>query len=115
MVNVLKFCTPKFLTKWQCRPRSSLIRVYTICDSSSSKYFKKQLHKKQNLGKKIWKKVFKISGHSYCIYIYISFIFSIYKFVKKTITVLLETGREIKCWISQRHFKHTTCSAVKHW
>ena len=28
--------------------QSSLIRVYTVCHSA--KYFKKQLHKKQNLG-----------------------------------------------------------------
>ena len=72
MVNILKFYTPKFLRKcymqtvqtqnfWlniickQCRPRSdcswrsSLIRVYTVCHSI--KYFKKQLHKKQNLCK----------------------------------------------------------------
>ena len=30
--------------------RSSLIRVYTVCHSTM--YFKKQVHKKQNLGKK---------------------------------------------------------------
>ena len=30
--------------------RSSLIRVYTVCHST--KYFKKELHKKQNLGQK---------------------------------------------------------------
>ena len=40
----------------QCRPRSdcfwwsSLIRVYTVCHYTISKYFK-ELHKKQNLGK----------------------------------------------------------------
>ena len=56
MVKVLKFCTPKFLIKWlvqKCSPRSdcsfrsSLIRVYTVCHINM--YFKKQLHKKQNL------------------------------------------------------------------
>ena len=37
----------------QTAPRSSLIRVYTVCHSN--KYFKKQLHKKQNLGQKSMK------------------------------------------------------------
>ena len=70
-VNILKFHTPKVwqnVTCKQCRPRSdcswrsSLIRVYTDCHST--KYFKKQLHKKQNLGKKsMEKKKFKILGH----------------------------------------------------
>ena len=41
--------------------QSSLIRVYTVCNST--KYFEKQLHKKQNLGQKIWNKAFEISGH----------------------------------------------------
>ena len=41
--------------------RSSLIRVYTVCHST--KYFVKQLNKKQNLGKKVLNKAFKISGH----------------------------------------------------
>ena len=60
MVNVLKFPTPKFLTKCyickQCRPRSdcswrsSLIRVFTVCHSI--KHFKRQMHKKQNLRQK---------------------------------------------------------------
>ena len=55
MVNVLKFCIQNFICK-QCRPRSdcsrrsSLIRVYTICHST--KYFQKQLHRKQKLGHK---------------------------------------------------------------
>ena len=35
----------------QTAPRSSLIRVYTACHSTM--YFKKQLHKKQNLGQKV--------------------------------------------------------------
>ena len=56
-VNVLKFHTPKVLTKWHmqhCRPRSdcscrSIFRVYTV--SFSTIYYKKQLHKKQNLAK----------------------------------------------------------------
>ena len=56
-VNDLKFRTPNCLTNDyansadpdQTAPgRSSLIRVYTVCLSTS--YFKKQLHKKQNLG-----------------------------------------------------------------
>ena len=38
-----------------------LLNVYTVCHST--KYFQKQLHKKQNLGQKVWKKVFKILGH----------------------------------------------------
>ena len=41
--------------------RSSLIRVYTVCHST--KYFKKQLHKSKNLTKKVWNKVFEISGY----------------------------------------------------
>ena len=44
-----------------CSFRSNLIRVYTVCHST--KYFTKQMHKKQNLVKKIWNKVFKILGH----------------------------------------------------
>ena len=49
-VNILKFHTPKFPTKWHVQ-RSSLIRVYSVSDST--KYFKKKkLYKKQNLGKK---------------------------------------------------------------
>ena len=47
MVNVLKFCTPKFLTKADSDQRSSLIRVYTVCHSST--YLKIQV---QNLGQK---------------------------------------------------------------
>ena len=53
MVNVLKFRTPKFLTKWhmqtvqtQIRLLQSLIWVYTVCHSI--KPFKRKLHKKQN-------------------------------------------------------------------
>ena len=38
-----------------------MIRVYTICHST--KYFKEQLRKKQNLGKKIQNQVFEILGH----------------------------------------------------
>ena len=58
-VNVLKVQTPKFLANAickQCRPRSdcsrrsSLIRVFTVCHST--KHFKRQLHKKQNLNEK---------------------------------------------------------------
>ena len=60
-VHVLKFCTPRFLTKWlwkQCRPRSdcswrsSVIRVSTVCHST--KYLKKQLHKNKIFAKKVW-------------------------------------------------------------
>ena len=50
-MNVLKFPTPKCLTKWHMQTvqtQISLIRVYTVCHSM--KYFKKQLHKKHNLG-----------------------------------------------------------------
>ena len=36
-----------------CSKRSSLIRVYTVCHST--KYFKKQLHKKQNKCSKVFK------------------------------------------------------------
>ena len=36
----------------------SLIRVYTVCHSAT--YFKKQLHKKQNLAQKVWNKVVEI-------------------------------------------------------
>ena len=55
-VNVLKFRTPNSLTKCHMQTvqtqirRSSLIRVYAVCHSS--KYFKKPLHKKQNLSQK---------------------------------------------------------------
>ena len=38
----------------------SLIRVYTVCHLA--KYFKKQLHKKQKLSKKVWNEVFEILG-----------------------------------------------------
>ena len=53
--GVLKFRTPKGLTKWhmQTMPtqiRLLLIRVYIVCHST--KYFKKQLHKKQILSLK---------------------------------------------------------------
>ena len=58
-VNVLKFCAPKFLIKWpkqtvqnQIRlllKGQSQIRVYAVYHST--KCIKKQLHKKQNLGK----------------------------------------------------------------
>ena len=63
MVNVLKFRTPKFLTKChiqtmqtqirltlQCSWGSSLIRVFTVCHST--KHFKRPMHKKQNLSRK---------------------------------------------------------------
>ena len=56
MIHVLKFRTPKFLTKWHMQTlqteviRSSLIRVYTVCHSY--KYFETQLHKIQNFGQK---------------------------------------------------------------
>ena len=54
-VNVLKFCTSKCLytniaDPDQTAPWSSLIWVYTVC--YSTKYFKKELHKKQNFGQK---------------------------------------------------------------
>ena len=45
----------------QIRMRSSLIRVFTVCHST--KYCKKLMHKKQNLGQKVWNKEFKILGH----------------------------------------------------
>ena len=38
---------------------------HSVCHSS--KYLKKQLHKKQNSGKKVWIKVFKIFGHLPCL------------------------------------------------
>ena len=51
-VNVLKFQTPKSLTKWHMQTVqtqiSSLIWVYTACHST--KYFQQQVHDKQNLG-----------------------------------------------------------------
>ena len=60
----------KLLTKWHMATvqtqirlflRSSLIRVYNVCQSI--KYFRKQLHKKQTLDKNVWNKVFEILGH----------------------------------------------------
>ena len=45
----------------QIAPKSSLIRVYTVCHST--KYSKKQLYKKQKLFQKVWNKVFEILGH----------------------------------------------------
>ena len=57
-ISVLKFLYTKVFDKLayvnsvdpdQTAP-SSLIRVYTVCHSN--KYFKKQLHRKQNLGLK---------------------------------------------------------------
>ena len=56
MVNVLKFHTLKCLTKWHVQTvqtqirRSSLTRVYTVCQST--KYYKKQLHKKAEFRQK---------------------------------------------------------------
>ena len=64
-LNVLKICTPKFLTK--CRPRSNLKELSDQVLHHlpfQYYYFKKQLHKKQNLGKKKkWNKVYKILVH----------------------------------------------------
>ena len=45
-VNVLKFCTQKCLTKWHMQNGADPDQ--TVC--RSIKYFKKELHKKQNLG-----------------------------------------------------------------
>ena len=61
-VNVLKFLTPKFLTKWLMQTVQTQIRmlliVYTVCHSI--KGLKKQLHKKHNLDRKSIEKVFQI-------------------------------------------------------
>ena len=38
-VNVLKFCTPKCLTKWHIQTVQTQIRVYTVCHFT--KYLKK--------------------------------------------------------------------------
>ena len=38
-----------------------MIRVNTVCHST--KYFKKQLHKKQTYAKEVWNKGSKILGH----------------------------------------------------
>ena len=71
MVNILKLSYTKLSDKMsyaniadsdQTASEGSLVRVYTVCHST--KYFKKQLHKKQDLGKKIWNKVLEILGHS---------------------------------------------------
>ena len=74
MINVRKFLTPKFLTKWHMQTvqsqTSSLIRVYTVCHYT--KYFKKLMHKKPNFDKKVWNKVFKILGHSVNFNIYMT-------------------------------------------
>ena len=68
-VNFLKFCTPKFKQNGmykQCRPRSdcswrsSLIRVYTVCHFMK---YRNNCLEKQNLGQKVWSKVFEILGH----------------------------------------------------
>ena len=53
MVNVLKFRTKSLSDKMEYAnsadpDQTSLIKVYTVC--YLTKYFKKQLHKKQNLG-----------------------------------------------------------------
>ena len=59
MVNVLKFLTPKFPTKWHMQTVQtqiklcSLIKVFTVCHST--KHFKKQLHKKQTFGQTSFK------------------------------------------------------------
>ena len=57
-VNVLKSLFTKVQTKWhmqtvqtQIRLLLQLVWVYTFCYFSN--YFKKQLHKKQKLGKKL--------------------------------------------------------------
>ena len=48
-VNVLKFLTPKFSDKMPYTNSADLdqIRVFTVCHST--KHFKRQMHKKQNL------------------------------------------------------------------
>ena len=57
-----KISKSKFLAKWHMQTvqtQISLIRVYTVCHLT--KYFKKQLHKKQNLSQKnVQNKEFKI-------------------------------------------------------
>ena len=50
MVNVLKFCTPKCLTKWHMQTVQEQSDLGLLCHST--KCYKKELHKKQNLGKK---------------------------------------------------------------
>ena len=73
MVNVPKFCTLKFLINWnmqivQTDQKQSDQGQH--CLPFSAKYFEKQLHKKQNLDKNVWNKVFEILGH---LHIYHSF------------------------------------------
>ena len=90
-----KFRTPKCLTKWickQCRPRSDcswrrhLIRINTVCHFT--KYFKKRLLKKQNLGKDC--------GFNYCIRQYIILkkekVFSDYHLAWQSVTAGKELG-----------------------
>ena len=70
-VNVLKFCTPKFLTKWHMQRMQIQIRQLLKEQSDQGlhclpfclEYFEEQLHKKQNTGKKVWNLVFEILGH----------------------------------------------------
>ena len=73
-VKVLKFCLPSCWQNGQvvdkickqcrsrsdCSWRSSLIRVYTVCYST---ILRNNCVKKQNLGKKVWNKLFEILGH----------------------------------------------------
>ena len=66
MVNVLKFHTPKCLTKWYMQTVQTQIRLLLKEQSDqglhclSFQYFKKEQHKKQNVGQKVWNKVFEI-------------------------------------------------------
>ena len=58
MVNVLNFCTPKFLTK--C-PEGAVLSGSTLFAIPLSIF--RNDYKKQNLGQKVWNKVFEILGH----------------------------------------------------
>ena len=56
-IDICKQCRPRS----DCPFRSSLIRVYTVCHFT--KYFKKLLHKRKDLTKKVSNKVLESLGH----------------------------------------------------
>ena len=67
IVNVLKFCLTKFLTKWHMQTVQTQIRLLLKEQSDQGLHclpfycLKKQLHKKQkNMEEKLWNKIF---GH----------------------------------------------------
>ena len=68
MVNVLKFCSPKWLTKWHMQTVQTQIRLLLKELSDQGLHFplgilRNNSIKSKNLAKKVWNKVFEILGH----------------------------------------------------